>query len=176
MAASIDLDAIVRRLKPEKHKQIARRDETKLAFVDSEPLAGAPLLLDTGVYIHVLRGKTPSKVDELLRTRTIYHSATAISELTNRLGSRLPADTKQRAARRILMETIRDIPTHRIVSPTAQLWIEGGILAGIRARIGGFQEAQAQDALNDALIFLQARDVGAAVLTANLVDFDILHQ
>ena len=37
MAASIDLDAIVRRLKPEKHKQIARRDETKLAFVDSEP-------------------------------------------------------------------------------------------------------------------------------------------
>ena len=73
------------------------------------------------------------------------------------------------------METIKDIPAHRTVSPIAQIWAEAGILAGIRARTGGFQ-TQPQDALNDALIFLQAREVGAVVLTANIADFDIFQQ
>jgi predicted nucleic acid-binding protein len=94
----------------------------------------------------------------------------------HRLGSRVPSNTKEKKAHEILTETIKDIPDHRIISPTAQIWTEAGILAGIRARTGGFQQTQSQDALNDALIFLQAREVGAAVITANVADFDILQQ
>ncbi len=45
----------------------------------------------------------------------------------------------------------------------------------MRARTGGFQ-TRSQDALNDALIFLQAREVGAVVLTANIADFDVFQQ
>lgn len=176
MSRSVSLDLILRRLKPDKHIQLTPRPEGNLPFVDSEPVAGPPLLLDTCVYVHVLKGKTPTTVDQLLSARTIYHSGTAIAELVHRLGSRIPSNKQETDAHRVLTETIKDIPDHRIVAPPAQIWAEAGILAGIRARTGGFQQAQSQDALNDALIFLQAREIGAAVLTANVTDFDILQQ
>ena len=175
MPGGIGLERILRRLKPDKHIQLRPRAETSLPFVDSEPLAGPPLLLDTCVYVHVLKGKTPTRADELLRARTIYHSATVIGELVHRSGSRVPSNAKEEKAHQALMETINDIPAHRIVSPTAQIWAEAGILAGMRARTGGFQ-TRSQDALNDALIFLQAREVGAVVLTANIADFDVFQQ
>lgn len=175
MPGAIGLERILRRLKPDKHIQLAPRAETQLPFVDSEPPAGPPLLLDTSVYVHVLKGQTPTRADELLRARTIYHAAPVIGELVHRLGSRIPANAKEEKAHRALIETIKDIPAHRIVSPSAQIWAEAGILAGIRARTGGFQ-ARSQDTLNDALIFLQARETGAVVLTANIGDFDIFQQ
>ncbi len=106
----------------------------------------------------------------------MYHSATAIAELTNRFGSRIPANARERSAHEILKATINDIPDHRIVAPSAQIWAEAGVLAGICARVRGYRPPQSQDGLHDALILLQARDVGAAVLTANVEDFDILQQ
>jgi predicted nucleic acid-binding protein len=174
---SFDLDRALRRLKPEKHKnQIPHRAEASLPFAESERPAGAPLLLDTTVYLHVLRGKTPASVNALLDTRTHYHSATVIAELTNRFGARIPSDDKEKAALKELADTIRDIPAHRVVFPTTAMWAEAGILAGLRARVGGFKPHQSQDALNDALLLLQGRELGTAVLTANISDFDILQQ
>lgn len=177
MATEFDLDRALRRLKPEKYASLlSRRQDAELSFVDDEELVGSPLLPDTCVYLHVLYGKTPGKVDALLRTRTLYHSATAICELTNRLGARLPANQSERAAREKLAKVIRDIPSHRVVVATAAIWGEAGILAGLRARVGGFKPGQEQDGLNDALIFLQAQAVGATLRSANLADFDILQQ
>jgi len=177
VAAEFDLDRALRRLKPEKHPGVlSRRPDTELSFVDDEELAGPPLLLDTCVYLHVLRGKIPDKVDGLLRTRTLHHSATAICELANRFGARIPANQREEAAREQLAKAIRDIPAHRIVFPTAAIWGEAGILAGLRARVGGFNPGQEQDGLNDALMFLQAQAIGATLLSANVADFDILQQ
>jgi predicted nucleic acid-binding protein len=172
-----DLDRTLRRVKPERYAaQLDRRPGAELAFVDDETPVGAPLLLDTCVYLHVLRGKTPAKVDDLLRTRTLHHSATALAELTHRFGSRLPANARERKARETLAQAIREIPAHRMINPTVSMWGEAGIIAGLRARVGGFAPAGGQDTLNDALIFLQAISIGAAVLTANTSDFDILQQ
>jgi predicted nucleic acid-binding protein len=172
-----DLDRTLRRVKPERHAaQLDRRPDAELTFVDDEPLVGAPLLLDTCVYLHVLRGRTPSRVDDLLRTRTLHHSATALAELTNRFGSRLPANTRERKARETLALVIREIPPHRMINPTVAMWGEAGIIAGLHARVGGFAQAGGHDTLNDALILLQAIGIGAAVLTANISDFDILQQ
>jgi predicted nucleic acid-binding protein len=172
-----DLARALRRLKPEKRTApLARRADADLAFVDKESLAGPPVLLDTCVYLHVLRGKTPDAVDTLLRTRTLLHSAVAIAELANRLGARLPSNDKERAARATLARAIADIPAHRVVTPSAAMWGEAGILAGLHARLGGFNKGQEQDSLNDAILLVQARAEGAAVLTENLADFDPLQQ
>src|SRR5712691_1459924 len=177
MAAGFDLDRALRRCKPEKHAAGLRtRDDTELPYVDGEQPLGSPLLLDTCVYLHVLRGKTPQKLDDLLRARTVYHSATAIVELTHRFGARVPANDKEEAARERLATAIRRIPAHRVIAPTVAIWGEAGILAGIRARVGGFGQLANQTTLNDALLFLQALAIGAAVLTENVADYDIFRQ
>jgi predicted nucleic acid-binding protein len=177
VAGEFDLDRALRRYKPEKFTaNLVRRDDVELPFVDDEDLAGAPLLLDTGVYLHVLRGKAPQKVKDLLRTRTLFHSATVISELTLRFGARLPANEKEKFARERLATAIRDIPAHRAVCPSTAMWGEAGILGGLRARVGGFASGQERRALNDALVFLQALAIGAFVLTENIADYDILQQ
>ncbi|MBV8752953.1 MAG: PIN domain-containing protein [Hyphomicrobiales bacterium] len=173
----LDINRVLRRLKPEKHgPSLQRRSDAELLFVESEAVAGAPLLLDSCVYIHVLRGKTPQHVDELLRARTIYHSAVAISELTNRLGSHVPQNERESDAQNELRETIADIPQHRMIIPSVATWAEAGVLAGMRARLGGYNKGQEQDGLNDAILLLQARSTGVVLLTANVLDFDLLQQ
>jgi predicted nucleic acid-binding protein len=162
--------------KPEKRRALIARDEAELAFVDGEARAGAPLLLDTCVYIHVLRGKTPQNVDGLLRLRTLLHSATALSELSSRLGARVPGNRKERNALAQLAGTISDVPAHRIVVPSAGAWVGAGVLAGMRSRLGGFNAGQEQKGLNDALLLLQSRNNGAILLTADVSDFDLLQQ
>lgn len=172
-----NLSGSLRRLKPEKHTSpLNRRNDAKLAFVDDEPIAGNALLLDSTVYIHVLTGKTPAKVDQLLRVRTLYHSAVVVSELTNRLGARIPRSNKEVQARAKLLEAINEIPDYRVLAPTVLDWGEAGIIAGIIARLGGYASGRTQDDLNDALMFLQARATGLAVLTANVGHFDRLQQ
>jgi predicted nucleic acid-binding protein len=172
-----DLAGALRRLKPEKHASpLNRRNDAELAFVDDEPIAGAALLLDSTVYIDVLTGKTPEKVDQLLRVRTLYHSAVVVGELTNRLGARISRNKKEAQARAKLLKAINEIPDYRVLVPTVLNWGEAGIIAGIMARLGGYASGRIQDDLNDALIFLQARANGLAVLTANVGDFDRLEQ
>jgi predicted nucleic acid-binding protein len=172
-----DIDGSLRRLKAEKHvSALVGRSEADLTFIDNEPAAGPALLFDSTVYIHVLRGKAPIKIEELLQTRTLYHSAVVVGELTNRLGARVPQNHKESDAREKLLEAINGIPAHRLLTPTGTNWGEAGIIAGTLARLGGYPDGQTQDHLNDALIFLQARANGAIVLTANVADFDRLQQ
>lgn len=174
MSQHFDLSRALRKLKPEKRDAIAQREEGELLFAEDEEPTGPPIVLDTCVYIHTLRGKIPQSVDLLLSARTLYHSATALAELTYRLGARLPSNPKEVAARAQLRGVIEDIPAHRVVFPSPALWGEAGILAGIRARVGGFSVEQ--EGLDDALIVLQALAIGGTLLTANLRDFDILQQ
>ncbi|HML12324.1 MAG TPA: PIN domain-containing protein [Xanthobacteraceae bacterium] len=173
----IDFARTLRRLKPERRRaRLLRRPDAEFTFAGAADLAGPPLLLDTCVYLHVLRGKTPERVDLLLRSRTLLHSAVAVAELTNRLGARLASSERERAARDKLIRVIRDIPAHRVIAPSAAMWGEAGMLAGLRARLAGFNRGQEQESLNDALILVQARAAGAIVLTENLSDFDPLQQ
>ena len=97
------------------------------------------------------QGKTPQKVDSLLETRLLFHSATAIGELTYRFGARVAGNLGEKAAREKLAVAIRRIPGHRVVAPTVAIWGEAGILAGLRARLGGFTQLANQSLLNDAL-------------------------
>jgi len=50
------------------------------------------------------------------------------------------------------------------------------VLSGILARAQGYGKDQRRRVLNDALLFATARKHGCAVLTRNVVGFDLLEQ
>lgn len=175
---SFDLARAERALKPQARGALKLRPAGELRWAEGEGKAGVPLLLDATVYLDTLQGKTPAAVDDLLRYRSIFHSAVCLAELTHAFGRLDPAHAGTRKALAALAGAIDDIPRHRLFAPDTDLWGKAGMLAGKALRLGRIPPGQGQERrlLNDALIYLQARKVGAAVLTRNVRDFDLLEQ
>jgi hypothetical protein len=167
---SSDLQKTERALKP--------RAQSELRWVDDETKAGPPLLIDTTVYLDTLQGRTPATVDDLLRYRRIFHSAVCLAELTHAFGRLDPAHSGTRKALAALAGAIDDIPRHRLFAPDTDLWGKAGMLAGKALRLGRIPRDRGQERklLNNSLIYLQARKVGAAILTRDVCDFDLLEQ
>jgi predicted nucleic acid-binding protein len=177
---SFDLKAAERGLKPQQQARIPLKQRTaaELRWAADEPRAGRPLLIDTMVYIDTLQGRTPPAVDDLLRYRSVFHSAVCLAELTHAFGRLDPAHASTKAALKAIGGTIGDIPRHRLFAPDTDAWGKAGMLAGKALRLGRIAPGQGQERklLNDSLIYLQARKVGAAILTRNVRDFDLLEQ
>lgn len=164
-----DLREILRSLKPEKQRgTLERRADEDLSWVDDEPTIGGPLFLGTSVYLDVLQGRSPAAVDALLGYRHCHHSAVCLSELTHAFG-RLDPDHAS---------TVDDVPAHRLHAPDAATWGQAVIVAGLLFRLSKMPKGEGHERryINDALIFLQARQLGASVLTGNIRDFDYLSQ
>ena len=175
---SFDLPRAERALKPQARGALAPRPDAELRWADGEAKAGVPLLIDTPVYLDTLQGRTTAAVDDLLRYRSIFHSAVCLAELTHAFGRLDPAHSGTRKALAALAGAIDEIPRHRLFAPDTDLWGKAGMLAGKALRLGRIPSGQGQDRklLNDSLIYLQARKVGAAILTRNVRDFDLLEQ
>lgn len=176
---SFDLAKAERALKPQQAgRALKARAEDDLRWAERESKAGRPLLLDTTVYLDTLQGRTPVAVDDLLRYRSIFHSAVCLAELTHAFGRLDPAHSGTRKALVALAGAIGDIPRHRLFAPDTDLWGKAGMLAGKALRFGRIPPRQGQERklLNDSLVYLQAREVGAAILTRNVRDFDLLEQ
>ena len=176
---TFDLRKSLRRLKPEKRRaSLRRRAVLDLPWVVDEPSIGRPLLLDTTVYIDVLQGRTPSAVDRLLTYRTCFHSAVSLAEVSHLFGRLDPAHPSTKPALKAVAATISDIPDHRLRAPGASIWGEAGILAGAVFRLSGLPRNQGHERkyLNDAIVYLQAGELGATLVTANATDFDFLNQ
>lgn len=172
-----DLEAALRWLKPQRRNlPLARRKDHELDWVDDAPAIGAPVLLDTTVYIDTLQGRSPSVLDAFISLRTCNHSAVCLSELSHAFGRLNPADPRTGRTLKAIRQTILDIPSHRLSAPDAQTWGAAGILAGVLFRLGSYPSGAERKCLNDALIYLQARKLGFPILTANLKDFDYLNQ
>ena len=175
---SFDLRRAERALKPQARGALKARPERELRWAESEAKAGVPLLIDTTVYLDTLQGRTPTVVDDLLRYRSIFHSAVCLTEVTHAFGRLDPTHSGTRKALAALGGAIDDIPRHRLFAPDTDLWGKAGMLAGKALRFRRIPPGRDQERklLNDSLIYLQARKVGAAVLTRNLRDFDLLEQ
>lgn len=174
-----DLDEALRSLKPQKRGgTLARREDASLNWVHDEPLIGGPLLLDTTVYLDVLQGRSPTDLDRLLTYRLCHHSATCLAELTHAFGRLDPKHAATRGALDVIRKTIADIPAHRLHAPDTATWGQAGILAGLLFRMSGLPKCEGHERrfVDDALIFLQARQLGESVLTGNVRDFDLLSQ
>lgn len=174
-----DLRETLRSLKPQKRSRaIKRRTDEHLAWADGEPTIGGPLLLDTSVYLDVLQGRSPVAVDMLLTYRICHHSAVCLSELTYAFGRLDPAHPSTKSVLEIVEQTVVDIPPHRLHAPNATTWGQAGIIAGLLFRLSKLPKGEGHERrfVNDALIFLQAQQLGASVLTGNIQDFDHLSQ
>jgi len=176
---SFDLFETLRLLKPQKHAgTLERRLDEDLSWVADEPAIGGPLFLDTSVYLDVLQGRSPVEVDALLRYRLCHHSAVCLSELTHAFGRLDPKHATTKAVLETIAETVDDIPEHRLHAPDTAMWGQAGVLAGLLFRLSNLPKGKGHERrfVNDALVFLQARQLGASVLTGNVRDFDFLSQ
>lgn len=174
-----DLSETLRFLKPQKHtRTLQRKADDDLPWVADEPAIGGPLFLDTSVYLDVLQGRSPVEVDRLLTHRLCHHSTVCLSELTHAFGRLDPKHTSTKAVLQTVAATIEDIPDHRLHAPDAAIWGQAGVLAGLLFRLSNLPKGEGHERrfINDALVFLQACQLGASVLTGNIRDFDFLTQ
>ena len=174
---SFDVDAALRWLKPQRKAQpLKRRPDDKLGWAADAAGIGPPVLLDSTVYIDTLQGRSPPALDEFITLRTCNHSAVCLSELMHAFGRFNPIDPRTASALKVIRETIRDIPGHRLVAPDTETWGTAGVLAGILFRLGSYAPGAERKCLNDALVFLQGRKFGWPIVTGNIADFDFLNQ
>jgi hypothetical protein len=172
-----DIDAALRWLKPQrKARPLKRRKDDKLNWITEAAGIGSPVLLDSTVYIDTLKGRSPAALDVFISLRTCNHSAVCLSELIHAFGRLNPLDPRTAGVLKVIRQTIRDIPAHRLVSPDPHTWGNAGVLAGILFRLGSYAAGAERKCLNDALIYLQGRKFGWPVLTGNIADFDFLNQ
>jgi hypothetical protein len=157
---------------------LERRPDEDIPWAADEPAIGGPLFLDTSVYLDVLQGRSPVEVDTLLTYRLCHHSAVCLSELTHAFGRLDPKHGSTKAVLETIAATVEDIPEHRLHAPDAAIWGQAGVLAGLLFRLSNLPKGEGHERrfVNDALVFLQARQLGASVLTGNVRDFDFLSQ
>ncbi|MER8401965.1 hypothetical protein [Mesorhizobium sp. M1348] len=176
---AFDLGSALRSLKPQRRTEgLERRPDSALSWAGDQPSVGGALLLDTSVYLDVLQGRTPEAVDELLTYRVCQHSAVCLAELSHVFGRLDPAHPTTKSVLKAVVDTIEDIPAHRLQAPDATAWGRAGMLAGLLLRLSRLPKGEGHERrfLNDALIFHQAGLLGATVLTGNVRDFDYLNQ
>lgn len=175
---SIDLDALLRRWKPEKRKgQLRPRPAADL--VPAASVSGArrlPLVPDTTVYIHNAAGTLPSEVETLLDGALQWHCSVCLGELTTGIANYSPAAPGWRGMKDVYAEVFHAIPDSRVLTPDDDAWLSAGLISGTLARTQGLQRHQRKELLNDALIYLTAAKAGLPVLTANRDEFDLVQQ
>jgi len=173
---SFDLARALRRIRPQRTSDLVRRSNAELPIVQTPVSAGAELVLDTCVYIDVLQGRTPTRVNDLLEVRIVNHSTVCLAELTHLFGRLDPTHPDTKGVLREVRHTIEDIPDHRLSSPSETAMGEAGMLAGLVTRLSGNDRGERPALLNDASLYLQALERGWIVLTRNIRDFDYLDQ
>jgi predicted nucleic acid-binding protein len=122
------------------------------------------VLLDTNVYIDWLN---LGAFEELLVGPGLVRYLSAVVAMELRTGARTPA------SRRSVEKLIRAYAAgHRVVAPTAQLFVQAGAMLGALAQSG--REIRRASLVNDVLIALSARSVGATVITKDASDFSAI--
>ena len=154
---------------PDAHRRsFARRADRLLPFDVSKLAPDGPVMLDTNVYIARLRNQLPGYVAEFIEARTVIHCGIALAELSITAGILDPADPRTGAHRNPLRRLLDSIDLADCRSPSASVWAEAGMLAGILARTRHgltkakkelsaaeqcCQRGRRREVLNDALCF-----------------------
>ena len=174
---SFEFQATLRRLKPEKHRHALKpRAESELDFFGRGKHRPGKLLYDTTVYVDILQNRFPQHGERTLRAAEAWHSPVTEAELAAACGMLDPTHPGTQKVVEKICKIIERRPTHRMIIPDTDIWLEAGVLSGALARLQGYGKDQRRRTLNDALLFASARKYGCAVLTRNLTDFDFLQQ
>jgi predicted nucleic acid-binding protein len=178
LTSSFELDATLRKIKPEKRRRkLTRRADAHLTFVDRIDPGDGPFLLDTCVYLDGGKRQLPRDMGRLLvAPGQVFHSAVSVAELSSGLGRLDPVDPRTRRNLPFLRETLARIRDDRTLAPDAATYAACGVLVGTLARTQSLGDTERRRLLPDGLIFLTARKFGLRLLTANVHDFDLMHQ
>lgn len=172
-----DLAAVFKRHEPAKWtRTLAYRSRGDLPYDTAAVPAGAPILLDTTVYLDQLKGDLPRSIVDLVAARRIHHGAPALSELAAGICLLDPSDPRTVSSRKPIEETLARVPPQMILVPSDAAWIEASVLAGILARTQGLPKADRRKLLNDALLFMVAAETGSLLISRNAKDCDLLLQ
>jgi hypothetical protein len=174
--AEFDFDAALRWARFDPQRPLARRGDQELPFVDATLIGGQGLLLDTCVYIDQVQDRSPRVVDDLVAYRQVNHSTVAIQELMHTIGVLNPSDGRTAGVIAKVGKQIRAMPPRRIFAPDIEDLGRAALLSGILCRLQGYEKDSKLRALQDCVLFLQARKLGLVVLTANIGDYDLLLQ
>lgn len=173
---SFDLDRLLRRLKPEKRTVPLSCRPVQDLLAAGRAVLRCPLVPDTTVYVHAGQRKLPHHVVAMFQDWPLRHCGVVLGEIAHGLG-RLDPEHPQTPVRRAYFEDVlRRVPSHRLISPDHAAHIEAGVLTGMLARLQNSPTGAHRQRINDILILLTAQKAGAAVLTANVADFDLIQQ
>ena len=132
-----------------------------------------PLLFDTSVYVSIFRNAAfaaefrPRYLQDIPLT---YFSSVVVQELL--AGARTPRQQRQVAALYEPFERVR-----RIITPSHLVWKEvGRVIAVVLEKTPQLRSKLASGLLNDILIALSGRSMGARVVTGNAQDFRLVQQ
>jgi hypothetical protein len=64
----------------------------------------------------------------------------------------------------------------RIITPSYEVWLEAAVMAGILTRTQAIPKQDRRRFLNDTLLFLQAAEASAVMISRNSRDIDLLLQ
>jgi hypothetical protein len=146
-------------------------------------------MLDTTFYIAHSAGRLPAAILEFVEARRAMHCGVALAELAITAGLLDPNDVRTASTQDALKRLLAKIDLAACRSPSAETWAEAGMLSGILARTQlGLarptndmsavelccQTGRRRELLNDALVFLTAREAGAILISANVSDMDLL--
>lgn len=129
-------------------------------------------LLDTNVYLGALRSE-----EARAQFRTAFFPLLPATVLSAVVAYELLVNAQDRRTRSLVREYTRPMErTGRVVSPTFDDWIEAAeIVTAIEEKDRGWS-SKLPALLNDILIALCARRVGAMLLTYNRDDFRLIHR
>jgi predicted nucleic acid-binding protein len=172
-----DVAAVVARHDPAAWVRPLRyRPKAELPYDPAAIPPDAPLLLDTTVYIDQLKGHLPPAIVALISSHGIVHGAPVLAELAVTVGVLDPRDPRTATTLEPILDTLRHIPSQRIIAPSEDAWLEGAVLAGILARTQSIVKEYRRKFLNDALMFLLAAEADAILISRNARDIDLLLQ
>ena len=172
-----DVQSIITRHDPGRwSRPLTHRSKAELPFNPLQVSAAASLLFDATVYIDQLKGDLPKPIVDLVTARTILHGAPALAELAVTIGALDPADRRTQATLTTIVEVLTRINPSRIIVPNYEIWLEAAVMAGILARTQAIPKQDRRKFLNDTLLFLQAADTGAVMISRNSRDLDLLLQ
>ena len=141
--------------------------------LEQRGVAEQKVIYDTSIYIEVLRSKVFA---DAFRSRyeadipVTFFSSVVIQELL--AGA---TDSLRRAAVEGFYRPFER--NHRIVTPTHSVWREAGSLLGlIRGQRADQKNRLTGSFVNDVLIVMSARSVGAMVVTLNADDFTLIRK
>ncbi|WP_158595950.1 type II toxin-antitoxin system VapC family toxin [Oleomonas cavernae] len=134
------------------------------------------MLLDSSVYVDGIHGNLPADLNDEIGQRALVHSSVVAAELAWAIGALDPLHPQTPQNRESIEQVIRRMIAGNIVVPNAVDWIDAALLAATLSRRQTFDKDHRRKALNDALIFYQARQAGAVLVTRNTKDFDLMDQ